>query len=145
MSRAKEQPTSEAPREAEQATRADGRARPDAGSPGVDIRVLQANERTLLAWIRTGLALMAFGFVIARVGVWLRAAADQASNGGWWLGGTFVLLGTACNAGAAVRYLRVHRAIVQGRTVVAGTAAVISVAVGVTLLGLILGAHVVLR
>ena len=28
-----------------------------------------AAERTLLAWIRTGLALMGFGFVVARFGL----------------------------------------------------------------------------
>ena len=30
-----------------------------------------AAERTLLAWIRTGLALMGFGFVVARFGLFL--------------------------------------------------------------------------
>lgn len=33
-----------------------------------DPRVFFAAERTLLAWIRTGLTVMAFGFVVARVG-----------------------------------------------------------------------------
>jgi len=31
-----------------------------------------ATERTLLAWIRTGLALMGFGFVVARFGLFLQ-------------------------------------------------------------------------
>ena len=31
-----------------------------------------AAERTLLAWIRTGLALMGFGFVVARFGIFLQ-------------------------------------------------------------------------
>jgi uncharacterized membrane protein YidH (DUF202 family) len=31
-----------------------------------------AVERTLLAWIRTGLALMGFGFVVARFGLFLQ-------------------------------------------------------------------------
>ena len=30
------------------------------------------NERTFLAWIRTGLALMGLGFVLARFGIFLR-------------------------------------------------------------------------
>jgi uncharacterized membrane protein YidH (DUF202 family) len=33
-----------------------------------DPRVRFAAERTILAWMRTGLALMGFGFVIARFG-----------------------------------------------------------------------------
>lgn len=31
-----------------------------------------AAERTFLAWIRTGLALMGFGFVVARFGIFLQ-------------------------------------------------------------------------
>ena len=37
-----------------------------------DPRVFFAAERTFLAWIRTGLALMGFGFVVARFGLFLR-------------------------------------------------------------------------
>jgi putative membrane protein len=37
-----------------------------------DPRVYFAAERTFLAWIRTGLALMGFGFVVARFGLFLR-------------------------------------------------------------------------
>jgi putative membrane protein len=36
-----------------------------------DPRVFFASERTLLAWIRTGLALMALGFVVARFGLFI--------------------------------------------------------------------------
>ena len=41
-------------------------------SPDSDPRVLFAAERTLLAWIRTGLTLMAFGFVVSRFAIFLR-------------------------------------------------------------------------
>lgn len=42
-----------------------------------DPRVFFAAERTLLAWIRTGLTVMAFGFVVARFGLVLRMLAAQ--------------------------------------------------------------------
>jgi len=37
-----------------------------------DPRVYLAAERTFLAWIRTGLSLMGFGFVVARFGIFLQ-------------------------------------------------------------------------
>jgi putative membrane protein len=40
-----------------------------------DPRVPFAAERTLLAWIRTGLAMMGFGFVVARFGLFLQEIA----------------------------------------------------------------------
>jgi len=42
-----------------------------------DPRVYFAAERTLLAWIRTGLTVMAFGFVVARFGLFLSLLAAQ--------------------------------------------------------------------
>jgi uncharacterized protein (DUF302 family)/uncharacterized membrane protein YidH (DUF202 family) len=39
-----------------------------------------AAERTFLAWIRTGLALMGFGFVVARFGLFLRMLQGGQSN-----------------------------------------------------------------
>jgi putative membrane protein len=46
-----------------------------------DPRVFFAAERTLLAWIRTGLTIMALGFVIARFGLFLQLVALQAPAG----------------------------------------------------------------
>jgi len=42
-----------------------------------DPRVFFASERTLLAWIRTGLTIMGFGFVVARFGLFLTLLAAQ--------------------------------------------------------------------
>jgi len=36
-----------------------------------------ANERTFLAWVRTAIAVMAFGFVIERFDLFLQAIASQ--------------------------------------------------------------------
>lgn len=46
-----------------------------------DPRVFFAAERTLLAWVRTGLTIMAFGFVVARFGLFLRLVAEQRGQG----------------------------------------------------------------
>src|SRR5262245_4291690 len=40
-----------------------------------------ANERTLFAWVRTALALMGLGFVVARFGLFLRSIAVQDRTG----------------------------------------------------------------
>ena len=39
-----------------------------------------ANERTFLAWVRTGIAVMAFGFLIERFDLFLRYIAPQGGS-----------------------------------------------------------------
>jgi putative membrane protein len=39
-----------------------------------------ANERTFLAWVRTGIAVIAFGFVIEKFNVFILAVASTAST-----------------------------------------------------------------
>lgn len=78
--------------------------------PG-DPRLYYAAERTLLAWVRTGLALMGFGFVVARFGLFLRelALAGHAlpqPNGprlSLWIGSVMILGGVGVNLYAAWR------------------------------------------
>ena len=74
--------------------------------PGIpDSRLLQANERTLLAWIRTALALLGFGFVIARLGSSLLVGAG------------FVALGVIANVFAMIRYGRAQRALLHNQPI----------------------------
>lgn len=42
------------------------------GAPDRDPRVYFAAERTLLAWIRTGVTLVGLGFIVARFGLFLQ-------------------------------------------------------------------------
>lgn len=88
---------------------------PQAGPP-VDPRVYFAAERTLLAWIRTGLAMMGFGFVVARFGVFLRelaaargAAPQHPVGASLVLGTSLVLLAVAVHFVAVVRHWRTVR------------------------------------
>jgi putative membrane protein len=80
-----------------------------------DPRIRFAGERTLLAWLRTGLALMGFGFVVARFGLFLRElAAVHESSGpsqGWslWIGTALVAAGVGLTALAAAEHRRFLR------------------------------------
>jgi putative membrane protein len=75
-----------------------------------DARLREAMETTLLAWLRTGLGLMGFGFVLARFGLFLqeltgtRPANNQHSHISLWFGILLVVLGTAVNLVAVRLY-----------------------------------------
>lgn len=104
---------------------------------GPDLRILQANERTLLAWVRTGLALMAFGIVVARVSVWLRLEHPAESRGGTtWLGVALIALGTACHLIGARRFVHARRAIVEDRPIIPTAAGPVAIALATAALGL---------
>jgi putative membrane protein len=107
-----------------------------------DPRTLQANERTLLAWLRTGVSLITFGFFIARLGLWLRFQTDSTSPPRSTLvGGLLVLMGAITEAIGVVRYLRVRRALLAHRPVPVGAADVVALSVVVALVGFYMAVH----
>jgi putative membrane protein len=111
-----------------------------------DAAAIQANERTLLAWIRTGLSLTTFGFVIARLGVWIRLIGDAGKGipGSGWIGAVFVFLGAALDAIGISRYVRFHRSFVRREVVPTSVTAVLTIAGAIAVLGAVLGAFVIL-
>lgn len=80
-----------------------------------------AAERTLLAWIRTGLAMMGFGFVVARFGLFLQqinlvARASVQPGSGWslWFGTALIAIGCLMNVFAGWHHLKLVRALDRG-------------------------------
>jgi putative membrane protein len=79
-----------------------------------DPRVLFAAERTLLAWQRTAIALMGFGFVVERFGLFLRMVNQQPlslSQRGLslWLGVGLLTMGALVSVASALQFRRVLR------------------------------------
>lgn len=70
----------------------------------------------MLAWLRTGLAIMAFGFLVARFGLFLRLLEVQAGSASGHglsphVGLALVALGILATAGGALQYQRFCRAL----------------------------------
>lgn len=82
-------------------------------------RVHMANERTFLAWIRTAIAVMAFGFVVEKFSLFVKQmayylgkeASPPAPGYSSLLGIVLVGLGVLMGALAFVRYKKVERQI----------------------------------
>lgn len=111
-----------------------------------DVRDYFAAERTLLAWVRTGLALMGFGFVVAWFGLFLREIADVTGlpplkqfGSALAFGTALVVFGVVVTAWAAVHHAKTIRRLGRGEplefkpvsfgTVVAGALAAVGAAV----------------
>jgi len=78
-----------------------------------------ANERTFLAWVRTSVAIMAFGFLLEKFDLFLAIAAQSLSvpihlpdrRFGNIVGLILIILGTAMIAIATLRFRRTAKAI----------------------------------
>lgn len=86
-----------------------------------DLRVALAAERTFLAWIRTGLALMGFGFIVARFGVFLEQlrliqhARSVSSYGlSLWFGTALIVVGVVVFVFSAWHHIRLVRELGRG-------------------------------
>ena len=86
---------------------------PVGGKPEADLRDYLAEERTFLAWIRTGLTLMGFGFVVARFGLFLEVmqitrggSAAQPHGLSPWFGTAFIAVGVAVDLFSIRRHRR---------------------------------------
>jgi putative membrane protein len=82
-----------------------------------------AAERTLLAWIRTALASMGFGFVVARFGLFLqefqvtqRIPSTRSLGLSLWFGTALIVVGVAVNVLAGWRHVRLVQALDRGET-----------------------------
>jgi len=75
-----------------------------------DPRIYFAAERTFLAWLRTGITVMALGFVVARFGLFLRLLQVHGEAVGHglspYLGAGLVGVGVVTTGAGAIQYRR---------------------------------------
>ncbi len=82
-------------------------------------RVHMANERTFLAWVRTSIGIMAFGFVVEKFAIFLkeasyffgREASVQTRGYSSFFGIVLIILGTLMGILAFIRYKKVEKQI----------------------------------
>lgn len=128
-------------------------ANPPETKPKAALSDYLAAERTLLAWIRTGLALMGFGFVVARFGLFLRqlqlVKLDSASTLGHaygeslWIGTALIGAGILVNILAGLHHLQLIRTLDRGTETAHSTLLGVAVALFLALIGLAMAIYLI--
>ena len=123
---------------------------PIKGRPVADLRDYLAEERTFLAWIRTGIALMGLGLVVAHFELFAdephitqHASGVHPHAPSLWFGTALVAIGVAVNLFSAWRYTRlvgelsrdqfVHRSLSKQGVIVALFLALLGIAMTIYL------------
>jgi uncharacterized protein (DUF302 family)/uncharacterized membrane protein YidH (DUF202 family) len=110
-----------------------------------------AAERTVLAWIRTGIALMGLGFVLARFGLFLQEFNHiqpdfQVRSYGisLWIGVALILMGVTVCLLSMFRHLRMLKQLEAGESLyLHRPRLVIGVAVALVILGLVMAGYLI--
>jgi uncharacterized protein (DUF302 family)/uncharacterized membrane protein YidH (DUF202 family) len=119
-------------------------------SPRADLRDYLAAERTFLAWIRAGLALMGFGFVVARFGLFLQqiqlvnhAVAAKPTGLSLWFGTALIAAGILAHVGSAWRHMRLVRQLDRGDTSSRSLSYAVATALFLALVGLAMAVYLI--
>ena len=112
-------------------------------------RELLASERTFLAWIRTSIAVLSFGFAIIKFGDWQSSATQDtahysSSNIAGSLGALMVVFSGIMSAIGAAHYRRTNKQILEGK-VQASNMLVLSISAGVVLLAITVIIYLIAR
>lgn len=113
-------------------------------------RELLASERTFLAWIRTSIAVLSFGFAIIKFDVWTRqmlqgsGIAPASTHIASSVGALMVLFGGALSGIGAIHYRRTNKQILEGK-VQASNWLVLLISASVVLLAVAVIIYLVIR
>lgn len=119
--------------------------------PDVQAQMYLAAERTFLAWIRTGLALMGFGFVVARFGLFLREMEALHRNSGAptavlsvRVGTALVVLGVALTFASVLRYRSLIRRLTSGELLTKPSRLATALGIALAILGVLITVYLLL-